>query len=79
LADATALVVVEVERQFSVGRDAPRGASTAARALGILDSKAQRAIIADVMENEVLPGLDAIGLGASKAWAVRGRVERARG
>jgi len=73
LADETALAVVQVEQEFWVGRDAPRGASAAARALGILDSKAQRAVIADVMENEILPGLDAMGLGASKAWAVRPR------
>jgi hypothetical protein len=73
LADETALAVASIEQEFWVGRDAPRGASTAARALGVLDSKAQRGVIADVMENEILPGLDALGLGASKAWAVRRR------
>jgi hypothetical protein len=78
LADETAHSVVQVEQEFWVGRDAPRAATRAARALGILDSKTQRGIIADVMENEVLPGLDAMGLGASKAWAVRRRVGRAR-
>ena len=73
LADATAEVVTRVEQEFWVGRDAPRGASTAALSLGILDSKAQRAVVRDAMENEILPGLDALGLGASKAWAIRPR------
>jgi hypothetical protein len=78
LADRAAEAVLAVEREFWVGRDAPRGASTAARSLGILDSKAQRAVIRDVMENEILPGLDALGLGASRAWALRPRVAPAR-
>lgn len=73
LADATAEAVTRIEQEFWVGRDAPRGASTAARSLGILDSKAQRAVVRDAMENEILPGLDALGLGASKAWSIRPR------
>jgi hypothetical protein len=73
LADATAEAVTQVEQEFWVGRDAPRGASTAASCLGILDSKGQRAVVRDAMENEILPGLDALGLGASQAWALRPR------
>jgi hypothetical protein len=73
LADRVGEVVVGIEREFWMGRDAPRAAARSARELGILDSKAQRAVIRDVMESEVLPGLDAVGLGASHAWAVRPR------
>jgi hypothetical protein len=49
------------------------GARTGARALGVLESKGQRETVKDVMENEIVPGLDAIGLGASHAWRVRER------
>jgi hypothetical protein len=73
LADAAAEVVTRVEEEFWVGRDAPPSASSAARALGVLDSKTQRAVIRDVMENEIVPGLDALGFGASRAWPLRRR------
>jgi hypothetical protein len=73
LADAAAEVVVRIEEEFWVGRDAPRSASSAARGLGVLDSKSQRAVIRDVMENEIVPGLDALGFGASRAWPLRRR------
>jgi hypothetical protein len=73
LADAAAEVVTSVEAEFWVGRDAPGSASSAARALGVLDSKSQRAVIRDVMENEIVPGLDALGFGASRAWPLRRR------
>jgi len=73
LADRAGELVMRVEQEFWVGRDAPSGASTAARALGILDSKAQRSVVRDTMENEILPGLDALGLGASLAWTRRPR------
>ncbi len=76
LADAAAEVVVHVEEEFWIGRDAPRSASVGARALGLLDSKSQRSVIDDVMENEILPGLDALGFGASRAWPLRRRGER---
>jgi hypothetical protein len=73
LADGAAEVVMRVEEEFWAGRDAPRGASTAARALGVLDSKGQQAVIRDVMENEIVPGLDALGFGASRVWPLRRR------
>ncbi len=76
LADAAAEVVVRVEEEFWMGRDAPRNASAGARALGVLDSKSQRTVIRDVMENEIVPGLDALGFGASRAWPLRRRGER---
>ncbi len=73
LADRVSGFVVEVERQFWVGRDAPPAAAASARALGILDSKAQRAVIRDVMENEIVPALDALGFSGSRVWSVRRR------
>lgn len=76
LADAAAEIIVRVEEEFWMGRDAPRCASSGARALGVLDTKGQRAAIRDVMENEIVPGLDALGFGASRAWPLRRRGER---
>jgi hypothetical protein len=73
LADAAAEVVLRVEEEFWIGRDAPSSASRGARALGVLDSKSQRAAIKDVMENEIVPGLDALGFGASRVWPLRRR------
>ena len=78
LADGAAEVIIRVEEEFWAGRDAPRGASTAARALGVLDSKGQQAAIRDVMENEIVPGLDALGFGASRVWPLRRRGGRTR-
>jgi len=73
VADHAGNVIIEIERQFWVGRDAPRGAKKAARALGVLDTATQRRVVRDVMENEIGPGLDALGLGASHAWRARKR------
>jgi len=73
VADRMGLHVVEVERRFWKGRDAPKGQRTAARALGVLDSAAQRVVVRRIMEDEIVPGLDALGLGASHAWRVRRR------
>jgi hypothetical protein len=72
-ADVAGHMIVQIERQFWNGRDAPRGSQRAAAALGVLDSKTQRAAIKRVVEDELLPGLDALGLGASRAWRVRVR------
>ena len=73
VADHAARGVIDVERVFWQGRDAPAGAKSAAKALGVLDTKRQRAVIRRVMEKEIVPGLDALGLGASYAWRVRRR------
>jgi len=73
VADAAGLTVAGIERQFYNGRDAPRGSKKAAKALGVLDSVGQRATIRRVMEQELVPGLDALGLGASHAWRLRAR------
>jgi len=73
-ADLAGAMVVQIETRFGTGRDAPRGAQKAARALGVLDTARQRKVIADVMEHEIVPGLDALGLGASHAWRIRKRI-----
>jgi len=69
--------VAGIEVEFSQGRDAPAHASEAACALGVLDSTAQREVIADVMNTEIVPALDAIGLSGSRAWAQRNRFDAA--
>jgi hypothetical protein len=74
LADRCGEVIARLEVQFSRGRDAPRGSQKAARALGVLETRGQREALAAVVEGEILPGLDALGFGASHAWAVRQRV-----
>ncbi|HEV8245425.1 MAG TPA: ferritin-like domain-containing protein [Polyangiaceae bacterium] len=73
LADRIAEFVVGIEQRFWIGRDAPAGQRDMARALGVLDSERQREAIAQVMSEEITPGLDAIGLGGSHAWRVRQR------
>ncbi len=65
--------VSRMEVRFASGRDAPRGSRKAARALGVLDTARQRAAIHEVMEDQIVPGLDALGLGASAAWKTRSR------
>jgi hypothetical protein len=73
LADRIADFVLTIETEFWMGRDAPAGAEPAARALGVLDSETQRAVIRDVMEREIVPALDAVGLSGSAVWAIRTR------
>jgi hypothetical protein len=73
VADRAGNFVVHVEDMFGHGRDAPRGARRAARALGVLDTPRQRAAVRAVMEQEILPGLDGLGLGATHAWRRRPR------
>jgi len=79
LADRIAERIVGIEEEFWMGRDAPPAAAASARALGILDTKTQRAVIRDAMENEIVPALDALGFGGSRVWALRRRgVRRSR-
>ena len=73
VADRMGANLVGLERRFWNGRDAPAGARKAARSLGVLDSLGQREVIRSIMEDEIVPGLDAVGLGASHAWKVRRR------
>lgn len=73
VADRCGGMIAGIERQFWRGRDASSTNSAAARALGVLDSEGQRAAVRQVVESEIVPGLDAIGLGASHAWRARRR------
>jgi hypothetical protein len=73
LADRVGDLLVTVEPRFWVGRDAPPGARKGARALGVLDSASQRGVVKQIMDDEIVPALDALGLGASHAWKVRRR------
>jgi 1,2-phenylacetyl-CoA epoxidase catalytic subunit len=73
VADRMGAHVVEIERRFWKGRDAPASERKSARALGVLDSPAQRIVVRRIMEDEIVPALDAVGLGASHAWKVRRR------
>lgn len=73
VADHAAELVMGVETHFWQGRDAPAGSRAAARALGVLDSVTQRRVVREVMQDEIVPGLDALGLGASHAWRARRR------
>jgi hypothetical protein len=72
-ADRAGEVIVEIEKRFWWGRDAPAGSRKAARALGVLESVGQREVIRRIMEDEIVPALDELGLGASHAWRVRRR------
>jgi hypothetical protein len=74
VADRAGNFVAHVEVMFGRGRDAPRGARKAARALGVLDTPTQCAAVRAIMEDEILPGLDGLGLGASHAWRIRQRL-----
>jgi hypothetical protein len=73
IADRAGELVAEVEKRFWWGRDAPAGSRKAARALGLLESEGQRAVIRSIMEDEIVPALDQLGLGATHAWRVRKR------
>jgi hypothetical protein len=73
VADHAGRMVIDVERRFWWGRDAPAGSRRAARALGLLESAGQREVVRRIMEDEIIPALDQVGLGASHAWRVRKR------
>ena len=73
VADAVGEAIARIEHEFWHGREPDASASPAAHALGILDTETQRACIREVVESELLPGLDALGLGASSAWEARVR------
>jgi hypothetical protein len=71
VADALAEAVICIESEFHQGRDAAPPFDRSTRALGVLRTDLQRSCIQDVVQNEILPGLDALGLNASKAWQNR--------
>lgn len=66
-------ILVKLEKQFWRGRDAEPKARRGARALGVLESEGQRIAVNGVIEGEIVPALDALGLGASHAWRIRER------
>ncbi len=68
-------LLVTIEDRFSCGRDAPAGHARHAHALGVLDTPAQSATIRTLMEEEMVPALDRLGLGASHAWKLRRRFD----
>jgi 1,2-phenylacetyl-CoA epoxidase catalytic subunit len=78
IADRVGQMVADAESRFAHGRDAPRGQVKAAHALGVLDTKGQRLTVRRVFEDEIVPGLDALGLGASYAWKKRSRAAKER-
>ncbi len=78
VADRVGQMVADAESRFAHGRDAPRGCGKAAHALGVLDTKGQRLAVRRVFEDEIVPGLDALGLGASHAWKKRSRIAKER-
>jgi hypothetical protein len=73
VADRAGEIVVQIEDKFSTGRDAPGPDASDARALGVLDTASQKVAISRLMESEMVPALDRLGLGASRAWRVRRR------
>lgn len=78
VADRAGEIVLKVAGRFKHGRDAPAGLETQACALGVLDTPRQQEALERVMNEEIVPGLDALGLGASHAWAARSRLARNR-
>jgi hypothetical protein len=73
IADRLGEFVADIEQSLWFGRDAPEAARASADALGVLDSETQRGVVKEVMEEEIVPALDAVGLGASHAWKARKR------
>ena len=74
VADRAGELVMDVETRFWHGRDAPEKARSAARALGVCSNpRARDSPCKRCMEDEIVPALDALGLGASHAWRARRR------
>ncbi len=74
VANRAGRLILDVEPRFARGRQAPGDARQAAWALGVLDTEGQLSAIRGVMQDQVVPALDALGLGASHAWRSRTRV-----
>lgn len=74
VANRAGALIAGTEARHWRGRDAPPESEEATRALGVLDTETQRVVLSRVMETEILPGLDALGLGASHAWKGRARL-----
>ena len=76
LADRCGEIIVQIEHRFWRGRDVPRKHRDDALALGVLDTATQSTAIRRLMEEEMLPALDQLGFGASRAWEVRRKAKR---
>lgn len=77
LANALAPRIAARAAMISDGRPAPRGSARALRALGVMDAATQAAVVKRVMQAEVVPGFDALGLGMSHAWKLSPLVTQA--
>ena len=74
VADRAGAVVVGIEKRFWRGRDAPAAARKARARLGVLESAGPaggRSLPS--WRSEIVPALDALGLGSSHAWRIRQR------
>jgi hypothetical protein len=69
VADAVGAQITGRVAQISDGRPASPGAKRALAALGVMDSATQARVVKRAMEDEIVPGFDALGLGASHAYA----------
>jgi hypothetical protein len=75
VSDFAGRAVMQMEPRFARGREATTTAARrGAAALGVLDSRAQMDAVVAVTGDEIVPALDALGLGASSAWARREKV-----
>lgn len=68
VADRAAAVVDHLRGIDPPAGDVPPALEDEAAALGVLDTRARRAALVRVMEEEIVPGLDAFGLNASYVW-----------
>ena len=78
VADAVGAQIVGRVAQISDGRPASAGAKRALSALGVMDAATQARVVKRVMEEEIVPGFDALGLGASHAYAKSGFARSAK-
>lgn len=69
VADAVGAQITGRVAQISDGRPAAPGAKRALAALGVMDAATQARVVKRVLEDEIVPGFDALGLGASHAYA----------
>jgi hypothetical protein len=75
VSDFAGRAVMQMEPRFARGREATsKAAKKGADALGVLDSRAQMDAVVAVTGDEIVPALDALGLGASHAWKQREHV-----
>lgn len=79
VADAVGTQITGRVAQISDGRPASAGSKRALSALGVMDSATQARIVKRAMEDEIVPGFDALGLGASHAYAKSALSRSARG